>query len=111
MSEEEKKTGFFSPQFDDYAHGSEAKFDHPGSSSSYNTISLVANPLNSGSSTSMGQPSSESFGTHSVKGENLPSNNHSGQQKISVADVTCPACKQLLFHPVVLNCGHGILRI
>lgn len=30
------------------------------------------------------------------------------QEKISVADVLCRVCTQLLFRPVVLNCGHGI---
>lgn len=25
---------------------------------------------------------------------------------VSRTDVLCPACKQLLFHPAVLNCGH-----
>ncbi|XP_031285499.1 E3 ubiquitin-protein ligase PRT1-like [Pistacia vera] len=27
-------------------------------------------------------------------------------KQISIADVKCTACKQLLFNPVVLNCGH-----
>lgn len=30
-------------------------------------------------------------------------------KKVSVADVLCMECKQLLFRPVVLNCGHGRL--
>lgn len=32
-------------------------------------------------------------------------------KQVSVADVLCLACKQLLFRPLVLNCGHGILFI
>ncbi|EOY05316.1 Proteolysis 1, putative [Theobroma cacao] len=31
---------------------------------------------------------------------------HRDQKKVSVADLLCPACKRLLFRPVVLNCGH-----
>ncbi|KAF7845546.1 E3 ubiquitin-protein ligase PRT1-like isoform X1 [Senna tora] len=126
--EEEKKTGYYSPQFDvdDYTSGSKAKVDHPGSSSSCNTINLVSNPLKAGSSASMEQSglatheqaegttcsqhisdgTPESIVTLSVKDKNLPQNKHCGQQKITVADVTCEACQQLLFHPVVLNCGH-----
>lgn len=39
-----------------------------------------------------------------------PQNQHNGNCKqISVEDVLCAACKQLLFRPVVLNCGHGIV--
>lgn len=29
-------------------------------------------------------------------------------KKVPVNDVLCAACKQLLFRPVVLNCGHGM---
>ncbi|GAU21805.1 hypothetical protein TSUD_176500, partial [Trifolium subterraneum] len=36
----------------------------------------------------------------------LPQDNLEIQHKLSVADVMCTMCKQLLFHPVVLNCGH-----
>jgi hypothetical protein len=32
-------------------------------------------------------------------------------KQVSVADVLCSACKQLLYHPVVLNCGHGTVHI
>lgn len=32
-------------------------------------------------------------------------NKISGQ--VSIVDVSCAACKQLLFRPAVLNCGHG----
>lgn len=30
------------------------------------------------------------------------------KDQVSVADFLCTVCKQLLFRPVVLNCGHGI---
>lgn len=42
-----------------------------------------------------------------AKGKKMPQEELSVQRKLSVADVTCTMCKQLLFHPVVLNCGHG----
>lgn len=47
--------------------------------------------------------------TVSVEEKNLPQNKpHGNGNCVLIADVQCVACKQLLFHPVVLNCGHGI---
>ncbi|KAK3013429.1 hypothetical protein RJ639_010241 [Escallonia herrerae] len=41
-------------------------------------------------------------------GEKLWQRNYNGSCKqVSVGDVLCASCKQLLFRPVVLNCGHG----
>lgn len=45
--------------------------------------------------------------TASVEGKKLPQSEHNQQPKILVADLMCPTCKQMLVHPVVLNCGHG----
>lgn len=46
----------------------------------------------------------------SVEENNLPEDKSNRNCKqVSIADVQCSTCKQLLFHPVVLNCGHGIL--
>lgn len=36
-------------------------------------------------------------------------NNVSQSLDISSEDVSCVACSQLLFRPVVLSCGHGML--
>lgn len=32
-------------------------------------------------------------------------------EPLSIADVQCASCNQLLFRPVVLNCGHGTLLL
>lgn len=32
-------------------------------------------------------------------------------EQISVADAQCAGCRDLLFRPAVLNCGHGELDI
>ena len=29
-------------------------------------------------------------------------------KQVTISDVTCAACKQLFYRPVVLNCGHGM---
>lgn len=124
--EEEKKSGFYSPQFDPNTCESQAKFGHSGIPSSFSIINPVSNSCNAGTSECMEQsgstvhegdkgticsePSSdrepEITGTL-VEGKRLPQDELVLQQEISVADVKCTMCKQLLFHPVVLNCGHG----
>ncbi|KAK7255944.1 hypothetical protein RIF29_29373 [Crotalaria pallida] len=129
--EEEKETGLYSPQFDADTGRSQAKFGHSGSSSSCSNINLVSNSCNVGLSecveqlqlsecmeqiqstthegtiysehSSNGAP--DGIGIH-AEGKKLPENELLPQQKISVEDVMCTMCKQLLFHPVVLNCGH-----
>ncbi|XP_022760050.1 E3 ubiquitin-protein ligase PRT1-like [Durio zibethinus] len=62
--EEEKRDGYFSPEFNGHACESQADGD-------LNQTKLVA-----------------------------------GEEKVQVSDLLCTACKQLLFHPIVLNCGH-----
>ncbi|XP_028780967.1 E3 ubiquitin-protein ligase PRT1-like [Neltuma alba] len=121
--EEEKKGGCYSPQFDGDNLASEVKLDHLGTSSSCYTGNLVSNPQNIGLSASMEPSGSETEMQHKgticskdvfggtpealgtpAQAKVLPQNDR--QQRISVADVMCSTCKQLLFHPVVLNCGH-----
>ncbi|XP_021907222.1 E3 ubiquitin-protein ligase PRT1 isoform X2 [Carica papaya] len=49
----------------------------------------------------------EAIKSRSIEGNKLCQNKINGiPEQISVADLLCAACKQLLFHPVVLNCGH-----
>ncbi|KAL8253060.1 hypothetical protein R6Q59_036753 [Mikania micrantha] len=42
----------------------------------------------------------------STEANNLSQNSAQTYKQISVSDVLCSACKQLLFRPAVLNCGH-----
>ncbi|XP_062024743.1 E3 ubiquitin-protein ligase PRT1-like [Rosa rugosa] len=44
--------------------------------------------------------------TDQVKNLMLCQQRSGSPKQISVADVLCAACKELLFRPVVLNCGH-----
>ncbi|KAJ7950419.1 E3 ubiquitin-protein ligase PRT1 [Quillaja saponaria] len=132
--EEEKRRGFFSPQFEAEACGSQAKVDNHGSSSCCTTMDLDSSSCLEPFSTTKEEPPAQmeelgsviqrqlegtiiseqasegkkdAMGTLSVEGENLPGNEQKGQdKKISIADLLCMACKQLLFHPIVLNCGH-----
>ncbi|KAJ1427987.1 Zinc finger, ZZ-type [Sesbania bispinosa] len=123
--EEEEKTGLFSPQFDAYMYGSQVIFDHPGSSPSCTITNPVSNSCSvksfectelSGSATHIGDEGTinsehtsdkipEVIGTP-VEGKTLIQNEHNQQPKLLVTDLMCTMCKKLLFHPVVLNCGH-----
>ena len=57
------------------------------------------------------QTSGETQGATLCDEENNVLQNNPDQtcEQLSVADVQCAACKQLLFRPVVLNCGHGTI--
>ncbi|KAG4924854.1 hypothetical protein AAZX31_18G155300 [Glycine max] len=119
--EEEKQSGFYSPQFDPDTCESQAKFGHSGIPSSSSNLNLTSNSCNVGTSECLEQSGSAAnegddgtiyydgesdiIGTP-AKGKKMPQEELSVQRKLSVADVTCTMCKQLLFHPVVLNCGH-----
>ncbi|KAF3435993.1 hypothetical protein FNV43_RR23085 [Rhamnella rubrinervis] len=110
--EEEKEIGSFSPQFDADAYNSQSKRDLENSacgepcveqleSSSY----ILANDANIPEQTSDENP--EVTGIAIDREKKTPQNWHNGNCKqISIEDVLCAACKQLLFRPVVLNCGH-----
>ncbi|KAK7292963.1 hypothetical protein RJT34_15821 [Clitoria ternatea] len=120
--EEEKKSGLYSPQFDPNTCESQAKFGHSGIPSS-SIANFPSNSCNVATSEWMQQSTTHGgdvgavYLEHSCDGEpgmvgtpadrkKLPQEELSLKQKISVADVMCIMCKQLLFHPVVLNCGH-----
>ncbi|GMJ09010.1 proteolysis 1 [Hibiscus trionum] len=93
--EEEKKVGCFSPEFSGHACGSEAdgEINHLGSSSESSNFS---------------DSSSTSKELNKPVGQNQIESRVSDEQndQITVADVLCTDCKQLLFRPIVLNCGH-----
>ncbi|KAJ4969227.1 hypothetical protein NE237_015928 [Protea cynaroides] len=133
--EEEKKTGFFSPQIDDHFSGSQINeelnlLSYPPHSSTRSLKNIysggcsvgkvnpcrVEEPLEfnmqcyESSTTTCGNSSECSeWDTKTTKklagGENEQNWTATGKQ-VSASDVQCAACKQLLFRPVVLNCGH-----
>jgi hypothetical protein len=78
MLEEEKEIGCFSPKVDDLLRSSQTKEES-------NHLDDLA----------------QSF----TYGDGERSHNRSPGQ-VSIVDVSCATCKQLLFRPVVLNCGH-----
>lgn len=114
--EEEEKEDCFSPQF---------ICDHPENSPTSTTINQTSNSCSTESFESIEQAGSSNhngdegiiseysserkpqiIGTPSVDGKRLPQNEHNQKPKILVADLMCPMCKQMLIHPVGLNCGH-----
>ncbi|KAK9053363.1 hypothetical protein SSX86_029996 [Deinandra increscens subsp. villosa] len=60
----------------------------------------------------VGQSSNSSFedefsvDVYNTRAKKLKESSSRTYKQISVSDVLCAACKQLLFRPVVLNCGH-----
>ncbi|KAJ1429357.1 Zinc finger, ZZ-type [Sesbania bispinosa] len=113
--EEEKKSGFYSPQRDPDNCESQVKFDHSGIPSS--PIKKISECMEQSWSSAHEGDESIIYCEHSsdgepevietpVEGKKKPQEEPYLEQKMSAADVLCTMCKQLLFHPVVLNCGH-----
>ncbi|KAL4354301.1 hypothetical protein GQ457_06G028290 [Hibiscus cannabinus] len=92
--EEEKQDGCFSPEFSGHASGSEAdgETNHLGSSSKSSNFSDSSSTSKEELNKPVGQIESRVSGEES--------------DQVSAVDVLCTACKQLLFRPIVLNCGH-----
>ncbi|KAL9228316.1 hypothetical protein vseg_003909 [Gypsophila vaccaria] len=103
MLEEETKRGTFSPQLVQDVNGvGGSTFSHgDGSSSDKPSTTCVINEdkdcLCSDSSAV-------------IKANNLSTISNERSCCISSADLLCPACKQLLFRPAVLNCGHVLCK-
>lgn len=124
VAEEEMKKGIFSPQFNAQA------CVHWGDPASFSTMDFESNTSLDPSSTRKGEPNTnlelllpdspfqdcsactliESSDGNSDVIRNVAIEEKNCKQ-VSVTDVLCSACKQLLFHPVVLNCGHGTVHI
>lgn len=121
--DEEKRLGFFSPQFDNHASGPLVDNEIYHLSDSVHSSGIVFDSTSKGGSRenveqlesaslslNNGTTKKSSIGGATVTEKNLRPNELNGNCKqISIADALCTACKQLLIHPVVLNCGHGIL--
>ncbi|KAJ4836730.1 hypothetical protein Tsubulata_050728 [Turnera subulata] len=80
VGEEENKAGHFSPQFNDHL--------------------LSSHPDIPGSSVGISDAETENC---SLTGKE---SGNGAQNQVSVSDLLCAECKNLLFRPVVLNCGH-----
>lgn len=123
VPEDERRYDFFSPQLDNHACGPlvDNECHHLNDSMQFSGI-FCGSSSKTGSHENMEQLESVSVAMNNgtseqssiegitVAGKKLPPNelNHNCKQ-ISIVDVLCTACKQLLIHPVVLNCGHGML--
>ncbi|XP_023515020.1 E3 ubiquitin-protein ligase PRT1 [Cucurbita pepo subsp. pepo] len=109
--EEERKLGLFSPQYDSLACGSRAgeKIEHLEDSANGE---MNANTKNDNVVAELIlEENSEVVRSASVEILNslgdLHGQNTQNQETVTVADVLCRACTQLLLRPVVLNCGHA----
>ncbi|XP_042516575.1 E3 ubiquitin-protein ligase PRT1-like isoform X2 [Macadamia integrifolia] len=107
--EEEKKIGDFSPQIDDHFCGSQINkelylLSNPPHSSTSSQTDLYSDSF---STTICGNTSElDTVTTKKLAGEENEQNRIATCKQVSVSDVLCAVCKQLLFRPAVLNCGH-----
>ncbi|XP_004290215.1 PREDICTED: E3 ubiquitin-protein ligase PRT1-like [Fragaria vesca subsp. vesca] len=116
--EEEAETGVFSPQLDVQAWSSQANQESnvlgysisKELTANMETTGSVSYDQNDGTAVSRPADGGDYEGKENVTDHvknSLLSHQQSGSSKqISVADVLCAACKDLVFRPVVLNCGH-----
>ncbi|XVF32208.1 hypothetical protein REPUB_Repub17cG0062200 [Reevesia pubescens] len=112
--EEEKRVGRFSPEFNCHACESQAdgELNYLGSPAHSSASSECPSTNKEKFSKPAGELESHYNGTNRTKENSAGDLNKikpvAGEEKdqLSVADLPCTACKQLLFRPVVLNCGH-----
>lgn len=118
IAEEENRLGCFSPQFDDNTYGSLAKQElHCISNSaceashvSSEQLESISQVQDSCTSTPAEAPDENNEVTGTVvdnKKDSLKKQGSGNCELVTVSDVLCVECKQLLFNPVALNCGHG----
>ncbi|PON70796.1 Cdk-activating kinase assembly factor [Parasponia andersonii] len=115
--EEEKKNGCFSPQFDVNASSSLVQQDVylPDNSACKESCASIKQlePISQVQESCRIIPEKAPDGNDKVTGtvtdnkRNSPKDQHGGNFKqVALEDVLCIRCKELLFHPSVLNCGH-----
>ncbi|XP_068323897.1 E3 ubiquitin-protein ligase PRT1-like [Pyrus communis] len=114
--EEEKILGSFSPQFDTHSSSSEASqcsnvLANSACRRCCENVKKIESSPRIQNSTNVPKEAHcgvcEGIGNVADEEKNSLLNMDCGSRiRISVADVLCAACEQLLFHPVVLNCGH-----
>ncbi|XP_047330788.1 E3 ubiquitin-protein ligase PRT1-like [Impatiens glandulifera] len=109
--EEEERTKYFSPQFDDPItdmdiHGSSPL--HPKINPSSELRNDNENPESSSKDVS------NIIKTPHEEGEEKDKKSDIEQQtvnRVPITDLSCSVCKQFLYRPVVLNCGHVYCEI
>ncbi|XP_043722501.1 E3 ubiquitin-protein ligase PRT1-like isoform X2 [Telopea speciosissima] len=120
--EEEKESGFFSPQIDDNFSGSHTNelnlLGHCSHSSTGSLPDFYSDSCSTGklSPSKIEEPLEFNSSWHESEGDTEATKKLADEEiekyqaatcrQVSAFDVLCAACKQLLFRPAVLNCGH-----
>lgn len=127
--EQEKKDGVFSPQLNAYAVNSQtnkqpellAEAGHsceggcqsnsyPESTMEQSDSVPIVHDYGTTTSRSTSEKGSEPNPTD-AEDKCFSQNEDGACRQLLFTDVLCAGCSQLLFHPVVLNCGHGMILI
>ncbi|KAK9138282.1 hypothetical protein Sjap_008876 [Stephania japonica] len=125
MLEEEKEIGFFSPEFEENLTSSDVLVSPSTSSISGSqdvpascTFSAaiccpdIMESLDNASTSTLGQNGDENIEADRCMATEVKHNftndghKHKSSVPICTTDLQCIACSELLFRPVVLNCGH-----
>lgn len=122
VSEEEKKYGHTSPRFDgfsdslsDKALGVQDTSPHTAATvfnmTQRRDSSLIQDSsVNEANMTMIPTTSSQESTTNMAKqGDSMVKSEvkNEARKQILMTDLQCTLCKQLLYRPIVLNCGHG----
>ncbi|KAK4573966.1 hypothetical protein RGQ29_031770, partial [Quercus rubra] len=100
---EEMEHDTFSPQLNSQA------CNHWGDPASFSTMVFESNSSSDPSSTRKGEAYANTevlMSDSQVQDDGIGTLVENYCKQVSIADVLCLECKQLLFRPVVLNCGH-----
>ncbi|PWA93557.1 proteolysis 1 [Artemisia annua] len=113
VTEMEKSRGIFSPQFENYLGVSHCSEKMPADGQEHGKDCAVSKSLEPPPDNICTKGSPKSSSDKITENKEVKENSSSGSdhvedcyKKVNITDLLCAICKELLYRPVVLNCGH-----
>lgn len=113
----EKSRGVFSPQFENYLGVSHCSEVMPADGQEHGKDCAVSKSLEPPPDNICTKGSPKSSSDKITKNKEVNENCSSGSdhvedcyKQVNITDLLCAICKELLYRPVVLNCGHGMAQ-